>query len=268
VILAIITAYLSFSLLNANFALFTAFITMEVIFLLTFVIPQPVTLAYSRAIATTIGGVLALTLYALWPSWEHSQLSDNLANRLDALRNYMDAVLGALADPNAYDDLTIHNRRMQSLLARSNAEASLQNSLREPHRHRVDVDLAQGVLDAADTIAQSVLVLEGYLINNPVHHPLPMIHPFADAADEALRELATAIRLDRPPERLPNLQEALHKLEHDLKAEKQAHPELNIDQHLIISQAKRIVHGIMSIDQLLETKWSRTGGETVSPASS
>jgi uncharacterized membrane protein YccC len=268
VILAIITAYLSFSLLNANFALFTAFITMEVIFLLTFVIPQPVTLAYTRAIATAIGGVLALALYALWPSWEHTQLSDNLANRLDALHNYMDAVFGALADPNSYDNLTIHNRRMQSLLARSNAEASLQNSLREPHGHDVDIDLAQGVLDAADTIARSMLVLEAYLVNNPVRHPLPMIHPFADAADKALRILATAIRLDRPPEGLPNLQEALHTLEHDLKAEKQAHPELDIDQHLIVSQAKRIVHGIDAINQLLVSKWSKTGGETLSPASS
>jgi hypothetical protein len=64
------------------------------------------------------------------------------------------------------------------------------------------------------------------------------------------------------------LQEALHRLEHDLKAEKQAHPELNIDQHLIISQAKRIVHGIDAIKQLLVSKWSKTGGETLSPASS
>ena len=256
-VLAIITAYLSFSLLNANFALFTAFITMEVIFLLTFVIPQPVILAYSRAITTTIGGILALALYALWPSWEHSRLSDNLANRLDALRDYMDAVFGALSDPNSYDHLTIHNRRMDSLLARSNAAASLQNSLREPHGHRVDVDLAQGVLDAANSIAESVLVLEAYLLDNPVHHPLPMIHPCARAASEALRILATAIRLDRPPEGLPNLQEALHTLEHDLKAEKQVHPEIDIDQHLIISQAKRIAYGIDAINQLLVSK-SRT----------
>jgi uncharacterized membrane protein YccC len=241
VILAIVTAYLAFSLFYANYAIFTVFITMEVVFLLSFVIPQPLTLADSRAIAITIGGILALLLYALWPTWEHSQLSDNLANRLDAVRKYLVAVLTALADPNTYDHMTIVRLRMESRLSRSNAEASLQNSLKEPHRHRVDADLAQGVLGAADTIAQSALALEAYLLDNPVRHPLPMVRPFADAVDETLHRLATAIRLDQPVGELPNLQEALYNLEHDLKAEQHAQPEADIDQHLIISQAKRIV---------------------------
>ncbi|HEX6481010.1 MAG TPA: FUSC family protein [Ktedonobacteraceae bacterium] len=268
VILAIITAYMSFSLLYANYALFSVFITMEVIFLLSFVIPQPIALAYARAIATAIGGVLALVLYVLWPSWESSQLSDNLANRLDALRSYLDAVLTALADPAAYDDSTINNRRLNSLLARSNAEASLQHTLQEPQRHHIDIELAQGVLDAANSIAQSALTLEAYVIDNPKRHPLPVIRPFANAVDEALRIFTMAMRQDRPPEGLPNLQEALHKLEHDLKAEKHVQPEADIDQHLIISQAKRIVRSIDAINQLLVSKWSETGGETLSQVSS
>jgi uncharacterized membrane protein YccC len=266
VILAIVTAYLAFSLFYANYALFSVFITMEVVFLLSFVIPQPLTLADSRAIATAIGGILALLIYALWPTWEHSQLLDNLANRLDAVRKYLVAVLMALADPNTYDHMTIDKIRMASRLSRSNAEASLQNSLKEPHRHRVDTDLAQGVLGATDTIAQSALALEAYLLGNPVRHPLPMMRPFADAVDEALRRLTTAIRLDQPVGELPNLQEALYNLEHDLKAEQHAQPEADIDQHLIISQAKRIVRGIDAINQLLATKWSKTSAETLSPA--
>ncbi len=172
----------------------------------------------------------------------------------------------SLADPNTYDHLTIVRLRMESRLSRSNAEASLQNSLKEPQRNRVDADLAQGVLGAADTIAQSALALEAYLLNNPVRHPLPMMHPFANAVDEALRRLTTAIRLDQPVGELPNLQEALYNLEHDLKAEQHAQPEADIDQHLIISQAKRIVRSIDTINQLLATKWSKTSGETLSPA--
>jgi uncharacterized membrane protein YccC len=316
VILAIVTAYLAFSLFYANYALFSVFITMEVIFLLSFVIPQPLTLADSRAIATAIGGILALLLYALWPTWEHSQLSDNLANRLDAVRKYLVAVLMALADPNTYDHMTIVRLRMEARLSRSNAEASLQNSLKEPQHNRVDADLAQGVLGAADTIAQSALALEAYLVDHPVHRPLPMLRPFAsapirpanadvldqsalysasehsqlanaastasashsgklqgvrfaqagrkeNAVDEALCRLATAIRLDQPVEELPNLQEALHNLEYDLQAEQHAQPEADIDQHLIISQAKRVVRSIDAINELLATKWSKTGGETV-----
>ena len=266
-VLSIVTVYLAFSLLYVNYALFTLFITMEVVFLLTFVLPQPITLADSRAIATTIGGILALLVYVLWPTWERLRLADNLASRLDALRNYVNAVLTGLADPSTYNDLSLNSRRMDSRLARSNAEASLQNALREPQRHRVDVNLAEGLLGAADSIIQSILTLEAYLIDTPERHPLPMIRPFASTIDEALRKLTTAIRQDQPVAMLPTMQQALYKLEHELKAEQLDHPKAGIDQHLIISQCKRTVHSIMSIDELLGTKWSKTGGATLSPAS-
>ncbi len=266
-IFSIVTAYLAFSLLFANYTLFSVFITMEVVFLLTFVLPQPITLAGSRAIATTIGGVLALLVYVLWPTWERSRLADNLAQRLEALRSYLDAVLASLADPSTYDDLTLHSLRMNSRLARSNAAASLQNALREPHRHRVDANLAEGILGAADSIVQGALALEAYLVDNPERHPLPMIRPFAESVNESLRRLAATIRLDQPVGALPNLQQTLSKLEYDLKTEQHDRLEADIDQHLIISQAKRIVRSIMSIDELLGTKWSKTGAKTLSPAS-
>ena len=74
VIFVAITAYLAFSFLFANYAIFSVFITMEVVFLLAFVIPHSPTTALDRAIDTTIGGCLAFIMYIIWPTWEHPQV--------------------------------------------------------------------------------------------------------------------------------------------------------------------------------------------------
>jgi len=62
VMLDAIMAYLAFSFLYANYAIFSAFITMETVFLLTFVVPQPLETVTYRAIDTAIGGILALLI--------------------------------------------------------------------------------------------------------------------------------------------------------------------------------------------------------------
>src|SRR5436853_4039853 len=102
VVLDALLAYLAFSVLYANYALFSMFITVETVLLLTFVTPEPVMTAADRAIDTAIGGVLALLLYAIWPTWEHGKVLGRIADRLEALRQYFVAVMAAYADPVTY----------------------------------------------------------------------------------------------------------------------------------------------------------------------
>ncbi len=254
VILDAIMAYLAFSVLYVNYAIFSLFITMETVFLLTFVTAQPLMTAADRAIDTTIGGVLALLIYALWPTWELSQVPSNIANHLETIRRYFVAIMEAYADPGTYDALTIHRLRMESRLAHSNAEASIERSLQEPEPHRVDLDLAQGLLRAADTIAQSILALEAYLLDNPSHHALPQITVLTRKVDEALRLLATAIREGQPVQALPDLQEALQNLRHSGKLDTHALDEAPTDLRFVIAEIKRIVRSIKTMNQLLSTK--------------
>src|SRR5207302_1467727 len=135
VVLDALAAYLAFSFLYANYALFSVFITMETVFLLTFVIPEPLMTAADRAIDTAIGGVLALLVYAIWPTWEDTQVPSRIADRLETLSQYFVAVMDTYANPDSYDPLTIYNLRMKSRLARSNAQASVDRSLQEPEPH-------------------------------------------------------------------------------------------------------------------------------------
>jgi uncharacterized membrane protein YccC len=264
VILDSIVAYLAFSVLFVNYALFSAFLTMETVFLLTFVTPQPLITAEYRAIDTAVGGVLALLIYVLWPTWESSQVPGNLADRLEALRRYCIAVMEAYANPGAYDASTFLNLRMELRLARSNAEGSVERSLHEPKPHRVDPDLAQGALRAADNIVQSALALEAYLIDNPARHALPEMTTFAKKVDEALHLLATAIREDQSVSTLPDLQKALQALKHSGKSASDIENEA--DLHFVLNEAKRIIRNINTIYQILSTK--RGHDERVSGAGS
>jgi uncharacterized membrane protein YccC len=254
VVLDAIMAYLAFSVLYVNYAIFSAFITMETVFLLTFVAPQPLMTAAYRAIDTAIGGLLALLIYALWPTWELSQVPNNIANRLEALRRYLIASMNVYAHPGTYDALTMHNLRMEVRLARSNAETSVQRSLQEPEPHRVDLDLAQSLLRAADTIAQSILALEAHLLDNPSHHALPQVIPLTREIDEALRLLITAIRQRQPIQALPDLQETLHSLRQPGKRDPHALSEAHTDLHFVRSEIKRIVRSIHTMNQLLSSR--------------
>ncbi len=254
VILNAIVTYIAYSVLFANYAIFSVFITMEVVLLLSFIIPQPLIAAAYRAIDTAVGGILALLIYVLWPTWERSQVLDNIANYLDALRHYLVAVMQAYANPNKYDKHTFNSLRMESRLRHSNAEASVERLLQEPVTHRKDADLAQGLLGAAYTIARSGLALEAYLLDNPSHHALPEIATFSSKVDEALGLLVTAIRKRQPVKEFPNLQEALHILEHSVKSGKHAKDgSSSADLRFFISEAKRIIESINTMNELLST---------------
>ncbi len=173
-----LAAFLAFSFLLANYAIFSAFITVEVVFLLTLVEPQALVTSVDRAIDTLIGGVLALLIYLLWPTWEHTQVLNNIVKRIDAVRTYFVAVMQAYENPELYDIEKIDMLRRKIRVARSNANISIQRSQQEPETrrvHPVDPELAEGLLSATDSIAQSVLSLEAFLVDSPTQHTLSEI---------------------------------------------------------------------------------------------
>ena len=254
VVLDALAAYLAFSFLYANYAIFSVFITMETVLLLTLVIPEPLMTAADRAIDTAIGGVLALLIYAIWPTWEETQVPRRIADRLETLRQYFVVVMDTYANPDSYDQLTIYNLRVKSRLARSNAQASVDRSLQEPEPHRIDRVLHEGLLEATENIARNGLALEAYLLDKPERHALPQVTSLTAKVDEALRLLAAAIREDQPITTFPDLQEALHTLKH---AEKSAHhmpDETRATLRFVLSEAKSIIRSINTMKQLLSSE--------------
>ncbi|MBV9230229.1 MAG: FUSC family protein [Chloroflexi bacterium] len=259
IILEAVVAFLAFSVLMANYTLFSSFVTAETVLLITFADPQPLATVAYRTIDTAIGGVLALVIYALWPTWEHTQVPDNIATRLDALRCYFIAVMGAYAHPERYDPAKIHHLRHESRLTFSNAQASVEHSLSEPE-HRIDPGIARGLLTGANSIAMSTLALEAHLMDNPSRHPLPEITPFTNEIDAALRTLATIVRAERMSEPLPKLQDALEHLQHIDGSEPDG---AQTDPNFVITEASRIIDSINNMNQLLSTRYRNARSQTV-----
>jgi uncharacterized membrane protein YccC len=244
------SAYLAFSFLFANYAIFSVFITMEVVFLLAFVIPQTSTTALDRAIATIIGGGLALIMYIVWPTWEHPQVAGNVADRFVAVRRYFVKVMECYVHPNAYNGSVLDTFRKNSRLARSNAFASVQRALHEPKSHQTDLELAQDLLGAADTFIVSILTLEAYLVDNPSHCALPMVSDFCKSVDEALRLIAIAIRDRQPLTGFPDLQEVFRRLQ-DRKSGSLAQDRCRSELRFVVSEARRIVVSLNGMREMM-----------------
>lgn len=250
VVIITIAAYLMYSTLFANYAIFSVATTMAVVFLLSFAVSQTLSLAESRAIDTVIGGLLALLMYALWPTWEELQVPENIAKRLEALGRSLVSVMQAYADPNVPPVRLLSREHLESRLARSNALGSVQRSLQEPLEHRVDAKLAGDLLGAADNIARHGLALEAYLLNNPQRATLPEIASFSRTVGEALSRLAAAIRQRQRTVTLPDLQAALQALK---TASKTQPNEARTQWQFVLGEAKQIVANIRAMQQLLAT---------------
>lgn len=253
VIFVAATSYLMFATLFANYTIFSVVLTIATVFLISFVAPQTTTIAADRAIDTVLGGILALLIYALWPTWEQSQVPENIAKRLEALGHYLKAAMQAYVDPKASPIRPDDRLHIASRLARSNALGSVHRSLQEPETHRVNAELATALLEAADGISRSVLALEAYLLDNPQHDTLPVVALFSTAADEALSQLASALREKQPAPALPGVEQALKNLKAAIKAKKSLNGEGRGQWRFVSEEARRIATNIQVMQQLLST---------------
>jgi uncharacterized membrane protein YccC len=252
VIVDAIFGFLAFSFLFVNYALYSVFVTIEVVILLAFVsAPLPETATY-RAVNTVIGGILALAIFFLWPTWERAQVPTYIATRLEALANYLSIVMEAYAHPRAYNQAAIDNIHREVRLARSNVEASVQHALQEPGRYSLNAEIARGLLGAADNLAQNIIALEAYLLGNPEHPAFPAAQPFAEKLHTALHLLAQAVREQRPvKESGVNLQEELHILKHAKAPERRQQKTFGVEQRFVVGEVKQIVQAIHTLYQLL-----------------
>jgi uncharacterized membrane protein YccC len=250
-IVVISAAYAMYATLFANYTLFSVATTMAVVFLLAFTHVPTLETAAFRALDTVIGGTLALLVYTLWPTWEQSQVPENIAQRIEMLAKYLNAVMQVYADPDASQRDALEKQHMQSRMARLNALGSLQRSLQEPEPHRANAELAEGILGASDNISRSVLALEAYLLDHPHHSTLPEVTLFSGSTDAALGQLATALRTNSPASALPDVSQAARKLKATVKA-RWPSPAKERDQwNFVAEEAKRIAVNIQAMQQLL-----------------
>ncbi|GHO86332.1 hypothetical protein KSZ_43380 [Dictyobacter formicarum] len=254
IIEAIVTSC-AYALLFANYSLFSYFITIQIIILLSFINQPASELEFYRVIDTIIGGGLALLVYILWPTWEHLRVAENIARRLETLRKYYLEVMNAYISPGQYDAERIQQYRRDALLDRTNAHASVERALNEPEIHQFDKNTMQCLLTEADHIAETVLSLEAYLLEMPERPPLPMVIQLTHSIAQALHTFALAIQHEQPVQLMQNFKQLIQELEEKRKELRHTDPAAFTTLSFALHVSRRIISNLHTMNQLLNTKY-------------
>jgi uncharacterized membrane protein YccC len=200
-----ILAWAAYAVFPASFAAGIAFLTAMIVFLLEAVSASTLSTALDRGIDTIVGGAIGLIAYALWPTWSTMSARQALADVVEADREYVRAVLGALAEGARADEEDLRSHARAARRAWTNAEATLERSLDEPPARQIDVEQARDVMTGLRRLVQATHVVRLELGTRTNNEPLAELRPLATALDRALAMIAqtlatgTPTRMDLPP---------------------------------------------------------------------
>jgi uncharacterized membrane protein YccC len=194
VAMLIVFVWLGYALFRASYTLFTICFTAYVVLLLTLSGVAGALAAEYRILTTSAGGMLALLVYASWPTWESGRAREALASLIEALAVDARVLLGAVVDPATWSDERLRASRDRARLARSNAEASVERMLAEPETsRRIDPKVALGLLAATRRYALGALALHAQLTDRPAS-PRTDVALVGDYIVASLESVAASLR--------------------------------------------------------------------------
>ncbi len=185
---------------TVHYGVAVASLTGMVVLLLAFAGEAPEPTMIARLVGTVVGSAMALAAYGLWPTWERGRTRGTLARLLQAYATYLSSLGTATGAQERRE------ARQAARVARGNAEASVKRLLAEPATPAPLAELAQSLLTNSNRLARTVMTLEALLAHQrPVERPLD---EFMSQSAEALRQVAEALRTERPPGALPPIRAA------------------------------------------------------------
>ena len=193
-VLLLAFVWTGYTVFRASYTLFIICFTGYVVLLLTLSGFAGQLAAQYRIVDTIAGGMIALLIYAAWPTWESGRARESLALLLDALADDARVLFEMVATPSAWDPQALRRSRDAARLARSNAEASVERMLAEPETaRRIAPHVALGILTAARRYALGALALHAALGERP-DRPRPEVAALRDQITGALARCASRLR--------------------------------------------------------------------------
>lgn len=158
-----ILLFATFLLLRRRYTYGVTFLTPLIILLLGLGGPDPWFDLRNRIVYTLGGAALALTAgYLLWPQWERERLPKRLARAVRAEKNYLAAVVGALALP-AGADRRLGGLRREAEIEAGNVSAAFQRMLAEPARQRRRITSRFALVTYTERLCRHTVALEGLI---------------------------------------------------------------------------------------------------------
>jgi uncharacterized membrane protein YccC len=133
-------------------------VTAMVLILLSTSITDTIGTAVDRLIDVSLGGVIAVVAYLVWPTSPRAGVREAQAALFLALRDYLEQVVRLVNDDNPDPDaIATSSRTVRLAWARS--EAAVGRSVEEPAATRVDPSEGRGLLAAALRILRAIHAL-------------------------------------------------------------------------------------------------------------
>jgi uncharacterized membrane protein YccC len=208
--------FAAFLVIRRNYGYGITFLTPIVILLISRGSFDPWIDLAERVAYTLTGAILALAAaYLLWPQWERDRLRDRLERALQALRQYLDAVLeqrgGAAPSRPALAAL-----RRQAELALANAESGFQRLRAEPADRAELLGVAFALLVYLRRLCRHTIAFS--LQHEAASLPPEPLSQFRRLVAEALQDLGKVVGEGRMPVPWPSLQPQLAELLAELSA--------------------------------------------------
>jgi uncharacterized membrane protein YccC len=198
---------IAYAMFDINFLVYSMFISAWIVVLLDILGTPALSTAEARLFCTAIGSALALAAYAVWPTWARLNAPETFARLLEAHRNYVSALLRALADPEGADVARLRTLQSATRLARRDAEASATQLEAERRDHPFTPTTARSIMTAVYRLVHAELALQALVDSSPQPgRTLPErlegpVNGLADSVAEAMTAFATSLRtLQRPPQ--------------------------------------------------------------------
>jgi len=193
----------------ANYGIFGIAVSALVVLLVTFTGVSPKDVILPRGINTATGGILALAIYAVWPTWERTQIGEMMARLIDAYVSYFGAVFDERNRTNGTISVErLDKCRLAARLARTNATASVERMRAEPGTRADEIALLTAMLASSHRFAHALISVEAGILPSPRPAVRAEFATFATDVLTTLRGIAAVLRHSRSPvQKWPDLRE-------------------------------------------------------------
>ena len=158
VVLVAGAAWAAYATWSASFAVSFGFVTALVLLLLSVTTTDTLGTALDRLLDFSLGGVIALVAYLVWPTSPQGELSETFSDLFSSLGAYLDVVFDVVEGIGVSgDEVAKRSRKMR--MSWSKAEAAVGRALEEPLTSRFDSSTARSELVATMRILRSLHAL-------------------------------------------------------------------------------------------------------------
>jgi uncharacterized membrane protein YccC len=231
----------------ANYGIFAVAISALVVLLIAITGVSPKEVIWARGLNTAAGGALALLAYWMWPTWERTQVSERIAEMLDAYREYFHSLAETYTRNGSESANELDRVRLGARMARTNLEASIDRLSAEPGTTAKQINQLNALLASSHRFVHALMALDAGWLHTAAVRPREAFHTFAMHVEKTLDLLSAALRGKRVQlKEFPDLREDHHVLlqSGDQKIERYA---------LVNVEADRIVNSLNTLrEQVLE----------------